>query len=343
MKLPLIVALALFCTAFAAEESKPLSFEEVYSLIKTNLSDVSSEELSRSAALGLIKELGTKVQLVTTNEPAPSEPAEPISRRAVYNDSYGYIAIRALDERLPEEFQKAVQQLVSSNALKGMVIDLRYAQGEDYEVAAKIGDTFVKGGEALLSVGGKEIRSTDKSKPVDLPVAVLVNAQTRGAAEALAAVLRETGVGLIIGSKTAGEARLFETFTLSTGQKLKVGKIPVEIGDHKAISSKGITPDIAISVLAANEKILYQDPYRTLAGTGQSGTSGTNEVAVASTNRSRRFNEAELVRRHREGADAEGALDVNAVPDRPVVMDPALARALDFLKGIAVLQQHRPL
>jgi len=34
-------------------------------------------------------------------------------------------------------------------------------------------------------------------------VAILVNRQTAGAAEALAAVLRETGAGLVLGTSTA--------------------------------------------------------------------------------------------------------------------------------------------
>ena len=63
--------------------------------------------------------------------------------------------------------------------------------------------------------------------------------------------------------------------------------------------------------------------------TNQAG--GTNRVV-----RRPRFNEAELVRERREGISEA---DVTALrerePEKPVVSDPALARALDLLKGLA--------
>ena len=323
-----------------AQEVRPLNFEELLSVVRTNLTDISEEELSRLAAQGLIKELGTKVQLVTNNASAPILPDEVISRRATYNDAYGYIQIRSVDDRLPDAFQKWVSGL-NTNSIKGLIIDLRYAQGDSYTAAAQVADQFAKAGEPLLKTGTNQITATEKTK-IDFPIAVLANRDTRGAAEALAALVRETGAGLVIGSPTAGEARLFETFTLSTGQQLKVGTVPIEVGTKK-LPSKGLTPDLAVTVNPSSEKIFYQDPFRTISPlTGQVVVS-TNEVTAAGTNRARRFNEAELVRRHRTGASLdEPGGSIDGGPDQPIINDPVLARALDFLKGISALQQHRP-
>lgn len=334
--------LALFgITAFitaSAQESPPLKFEEVFNVVRTNLTDVSEAELSRVAALGLINQLGTKVQWVTNNASAPAAPDEAISRRAIFGNGFGYAQIRSVDDRLPAEFQKWLAS--STNSFRGIVMDLRYCQGDNYAAAAKVIDSFVKGGETLLKLGTNEIRSTDKSTPLDLPVAALANKETRGAAEALAALVRSTGSGLVIGSPTAGEARLFEIFTLSTGQQLKIGTVPILVGE-KPLPPKGLTPDIVVTVNSAAEKVLYQDPFRAIsAATGQPTTS-TNEVAAAA-NRARRFNEAELVRRHRAGGNLDDPDSTPEPPEQPVVNDPVLARALDFLKGISALQQHRP-
>jgi len=181
---------------------------------------------------------------------------------------------------------------------------------------------------------------------IDLPVAVLANKETRGAPEALAALIRETGTGLVIGSTTAGEARLFERFTLSTGQELKIGTVPIEVGAGKKLPSKGLAPDIAVTVNPSAEKVFYRDPFRSISPvTAQAApTASTNEIAAASTNRSRRFNEAELVRRHRTGVSLdEPGGPQDTAPEQPIINDPVLARGLDFLKGISALQQHRPL
>jgi hypothetical protein len=52
------------------------------------------------------------------------------------------------------------------------------------------------------------------------------------------------------------------------------------------------------------------------------------------------MNEADLVRERRRGLNGEGTpAPVAAEPERPVVRDPALARALDVLKGLAVVRR----
>lgn len=340
----LFFAVLAIVLSSSAQDTQPMKFDEVFGVIRSNLTDISEGELGRLAALGLIQELGTKVQLVTNNASTPRASDEVVSRKAVYNDAYAYLQIKLVDDRLPGEFSQWVGQL-KTNSVRGLVLDLRYAAGDGYAAAAQVADQFARGGELLMKMGTNQIQSTEKTKLIDLPIAALANKETRGAAEALAALVRETGAGLVIGSTTAGEARLFETFKLSTGQELKIGTVPIEVGGKK-LPSKGLAPDLAVAVGAAAEKIFYQDPFRSVSPiTGQVLTA-TNEIAAASTNRARRFNEAELVRRHRTGVsldDPNIPLGPAEGPDQPVVNDPVLARALDFLKGVSALQQHRPL
>jgi len=69
------------------------------------------------------------------------------------------------------------------------------------------------------------------------------------------------------------------------------------------------------------------------------------ESAAKETQEQPRLNEVELIREHRNGDDADEA-SARTAPDKPeptpVVADPALARALDLLKGLAVVQPSRP-
>ena len=63
--------------------------------------------------------------------------------------------------------------------------------------------------------------------------------------------------------------------------------------------------------------------------------SGTNRAV-----RRPRFNEAELVRERREGiSEADMTALGSREPEKPMVTDPALARALDLLKGLALVRQ----
>jgi C-terminal processing protease CtpA/Prc len=335
MKLLSIICLLLLPSSrLRADEAKPLDFDEVFNLVRTNVSDISESELRRSAALGLIKELGTRVQLVITNAEPATQPPDAISKRAVYENQFGYIRIRSVDERLPADFRQSITQLVQSNKLKGIILDLRYTEGTSYEAAAQVAEHFVNAGQPLLRFGGKQITSTNQTPTVRLPLAVLVNGETRAAAEAIAAMLKEVASGLIIGKKTVGEARLFEVFTLSTGQKLRIGKVPIEVGSGKVIPASGIEPDVAVAVAPEEEKLFYQDPYRARRFSFRS----TANDSTTATNRTRRFNEAELVRRHREGFDFSDEDEEDPATQSTVITDPALSRAIDFLKGISKLK-----
>jgi hypothetical protein len=338
MRLPSLLALVLcFCAGTHAAESS-LNFKEVYDLLRTNLTDVSQTDLDRLAALGLIKQLEPMVQFgADTN--SEKKAAAPL-KSAVYNDTYAFIRLPAIDAASPSAFQEAYKSLASSNRLRGLVLDLRFCGGTDYNAAAQVADKFLKKEEPLLKWNDTVVRSTAKSDAIELPVAILVNAQTTGAAEALAALLREKEAGLVIGSPTAGRTRVFENFTLSTGQQLRIGKTPVELASGKPI--KALDPDIRVAVEPGNERAWYEDPYKNISRVFGQSTSTNDLASVTSTNRViRRMNEAELVRRHREGAELDGEVRTDSTSGKPVITDPVLARALDFLKGVSVLQQLR--
>lgn len=337
-------------TGLSAEAAKPLNFEEVYSIIKTNLSDLPQSDLSRLAAEGLVNELGPNVELITTNGISDEQIAEPIPRKTIYNESFAYLRLARIQSNTPALFQKELKDLGLNKKLKGVVIDLRYSGGQDYSAAAELAGKFVPSGVLLAKIGDRELRSAENKQRSDLPVVILVNHETKGASEALAGMMRGHDAALIIGQRTAGEARLFQTFPLSTGQKLRIGTIPVELEDGKEIPESGLVPDISVTIGPELEKALYKDPYHRFDLASAQANLGTNDLDRATNTFSRadravptrRFNEAELVRRHNEGVPLDAPDDFAPVePQTPVMADPVLGRALDFLKGLSVLQLHR--
>ena len=56
-----------------------------------------------------------------------------------------------------------------------------------------------------------------------------------------------------------------------------------------------------------------------------------------------RPNEADLIRARRDGQSLDGELPLSrgAEPEKPLLRDPALARAVDLLKGLAVVRATR--
>ena len=200
--------------------------------------------------------------------------------------------------------------------------------------------------QALLNWGNGIVRSKDKSEAISLPVAVLVNRQTAGAAEALAAVLRETGAGLILGRRTAGQAMVAQEFPLKNGDRLRIATAPIQLGDGSAIVGAGGQAGHCGGGDAGRRAGLSTPmpsgcPARRTCWPGAAcrrpTRGGTNRPA-----RRPRFNEADLVRERREGiSEADLTALRDREPEKPIVHDPALARALDLLKGLALVRQSR--
>jgi len=224
-----------------------------------------------------------------------------------------------------------------------MVLDLRYTDGTDYEAAAATADLFVGKSEPLLSWNGHSVSSHEKSDALSMPVAVLVNRQTAGASEALAAAIRETGSGLILGSRTAGEAMVGQDFPLKNGDELRIASAPVLLADGTKLSFDGIKPDIDVTVSVESERAFYADAFLEKTKTNQLAGASTNRVGATNGSGDRvLFNEAELVREHKAGENPdEETAKRPPEPHVPVVSDPALARALDLLKGLAVVRESR--
>jgi len=330
-----------------AEDAQAPEFKEVYDLIRAHLAGMSEGQLNQAAVSALVSGLAPRVSLVTNAAAASAAGETPlVIKSSVYDGDILYVRVGRVGDGLAQAISAACSKPGTTNKLKGVALDLRYAGGDDYAAAVAAADLFVKKEAPLLNWGGGMVRSKEKTDAIGLPVAALVNRQTAGAAEALAAALRETGTGLILGGKTAGQAMVAQEFPLKNGDRLRIATAPIQLGDGSALSGQGLKPDIAVEVSPEDERAYYVDAFKmadrtnlqaSAAGSTTGLGNGTNRLA-----RRPRFNEAELVRERREGVSEA---DVTAMrgrePDQPMVQDPTLARALDLLRGLALVRQPR--
>jgi hypothetical protein len=330
-------------------------YQEIYDLIRAHVAGISDAELNRAAVQGLLTTLSPKVSLVGKGISTPAASEGPLlSKVAMLGDGIAYLRVSRVADGLEGAIDDAYQRLAATNKLEGVVLDLRYATGVDYTTAAATADLFVAKAQPLLNWGNGVVSSHEKTNAIRLPVAVLVNGATAGSAEALAAALRETGSALVLGGRTAGQAMIAESFPLKSGGELRIATAPIALGDGSTISLKGLEPDIGVTVSAEEERAYYADAFHVARkGPEPAAVTGslTNETAGTNGAHRVRFNEAELVRQHRDGLDESGEPDrptlLRQGPDRkvqaemPLVRDPVLARAMDLLKGLAVVRQSR--
>ena len=340
----LLKLVGVTCLGAEAQQSTP-DFKEVYDLIRAHLPDTSDTDLNRAAVQGLLSSLGGKVSLTGDSDNAAATDALLVNKTSLFDGPVAYVRVTRVAEGLDKAVREAWDGLAKTNQLAGFIMDLRYAGGTDYAAAVATAELFIKKEQPLLDWGQGMVRSKDKPELKIIPLAVLANQQTAAASEALGAILREAGAALILGSRTAGHAMISQEYPLKDGQRLRIATTPIQLGDGSSLSSEGLKPDISVDVSPSDERAYYADAFKELSRTGPGPGAVASTSSGASTNRVRRprFNEAELVRERRDGSlsdgDQSGAGSGDA--DKPVVRDPVLARALDFLKGLNVIRQTR--
>jgi hypothetical protein len=328
------LAAAMFAAMFAwaTRADAPVKFEEVFSLVRSNLTSLSEAEFSKAAALGLIEKLGGKVEISDPTSSASSAPV--VASTNVFDKTFAYVRLNRVAPGVGEQIVDAIR---SSRGLKGVVLDLRFAKGDDYNATIEAANAFIDAEQTLLKWGEQTGKTKANPAAVKLPLVVLVNRQTSGAAEALAGALSISQAALLVGNRTAGQAMAWENFPLSTGQQLRIARSNVELGNGKTIGEEGLTPDLVVEADERNERSWLDDPYRVITKPGS--PAGPQPFLTSVTNRmNRRLTSAEVARRHREELNGEDPLEApgipRPVPDEKVVQDAALVRALDFLKGI---------
>src|SRR5437773_1404839 len=125
----------------AADTNTLPQFKEIYDLLRAQLKGVKEEDLESAAVKGLLAQLQSQVTLVT-NAPGTNAPAEgpALSSIALFDDAYAYLRVARVGSGLANQLASAYQQMTATNRLKGLVLDLRFAGGQDYAAAAAVAD-----------------------------------------------------------------------------------------------------------------------------------------------------------------------------------------------------------
>ncbi len=335
MKTFFLVTLVACLTGFAAQSDDAIrtraQFDELYKLISEHLADTDAATINSAAVQGLLQQLSPHVQF-NPGDPAEGDSVPLITQTNRFNREFGYVRIGAVRPGLDRAFMATIESMLTNGALRGMVIDLRFAGGTDYGAAAEFAGLFADKEPAVIKAAKDVFKASAGDKAILIPVMVLANRETAGAAEAAAAGLREIKAALIIGNKTAGQATAFEDFKMSTGDTVRIATEPVQLGNGKAIPLGGVVPDILVTVLPDEEKRFLKDPYF------------VDKSGDRSTNTNRRITEADLVRQRKEGISLEQVVSdrENEPANRvAIVTDPSLARALDVLKALTVVENWK--
>jgi len=173
----------------------------------------------------------------------------PVSEKMM-DDQIGYIKVETLIKGKSQEIASKIKSLEKSGAKK-IILDLRNdAEGEESEGVA-VANLFLNHGTITYLQGQRfprEAFNADPAKAITtLPVAVLVNKGTAGAAEVVAAAILENARGDVVGDKTFGDGSVQKTLDLPDGGALILSVAKYYSPSGKAIQDVAITPNVLVA------------------------------------------------------------------------------------------------
>lgn len=166
------------------------------------------------------------------------------------DNKIGYVEISKFDEHTSNDFKTALLEL-ETQGMRGLIIDLRDNPGGLLDQAVKIGQEIIPAGPITHMVDreGKIVQtfpSYGSQKPY--PLVVLVNGSSASASEIIAGAVQDTGVGVLVGTKTYGKATVqhVESLQNSGGLQYTVAKYQTPKG--RDIHGAGLEPDITVEL-----------------------------------------------------------------------------------------------
>jgi carboxyl-terminal processing protease len=163
----------------------------------------------------------------------------------------GLIEIQSFQQSTAAELDRALEELLDANSIRGLIIDLRGNPGGMVQAAVAVADRFLDQGLILASEGRHEgAEQTTLATPGDRlerrPIAVLIDKQTASAAEILAAALRDQERATVFGERSYGKGSVQSIWPLSNGSALRLTTARYRTPAGRDLEDAGVIPDIEV-------------------------------------------------------------------------------------------------
>ncbi len=169
--------------------------------------------------------------------------------------SIGYVQIKNFQSGAADAAINAVENLLNQGAV-GFIFDVRTNPGGLVSELTSLLDYLLPSGTIFISVDkdGNQTPTTSDSVCLNMPMAVLVNADTYSAAEFFAATLQEYNWAEIVGTRTTGKSRSQQTLELSDGSALHIStaRYLTPMGVDLA-EQGGVIPDQQVELTATGD------------------------------------------------------------------------------------------
>lgn len=221
-------------------------------LLEVNGTDVRGASLTSVVAL-IRGNVGKKVELLVnrdgkqilaaiSNEKVALSTVEAIQ----VSSSVALVEIASFSRGTGAAVKESLSKL---NYKSGIILDLRNNPGGLLEEAVEVSQLFIGNG-VIVSYqvnGAEKIYKASNSKPISVPVVVLINRNTASSAEIVASAFQDRNRGVVLGERSYGKGSVQDFLTLEDGSKLELTVALYVTPSGKIIDEVGVIPDLQVS------------------------------------------------------------------------------------------------
>jgi carboxyl-terminal processing protease len=173
----------------------------------------------------------------------------PIVEARMLDNGIAYVSLSSFSSNARQQLEAALVELLAQNP-QGLIFDLRDNTGGFLNQSVAVADLFLPEGVILYErdrFGQEEtFLSVDGDIAEEIPLVVLVNAQSASASEIVAGAIQDRDRAVLIGEITYGKGSVQQTNVLSDEAELRVTIARWYTPNNQSINGQGITPDIEI-------------------------------------------------------------------------------------------------
>ena len=159
-------------------------------------------------------------------------------------DGIAYISHDDFIEGSYNEMRTALEHIMATDTLRGIILDYRSNGGGVMQEAVDIASLFVPRGQRIVSLMGRDSSSlhhyATEHAPIaaDVPIVVLVNGASASASEILAGALQDTDRAVVMGQRTYGKGLVQGTRHVGYNGYLKYTTAKYYIPSGRCIQSR---------------------------------------------------------------------------------------------------------
>ncbi len=169
----------------------------------------------------------------------------------IRDTNYGYLLFPPVGyDTLDEDVVQSLQLMTSNRTLEGLILDLRIAsssRGWPLEILytmfydGELGEFYNREDKEMVRVEGQDVFSSQ-----EVPLVVIVGANTSGTPEILAAGLQAHERAIVVGEKTPGSIEASAPFYLPDGSEAFIQTTAFVLPNGEEVGTTGVVPDVEV-------------------------------------------------------------------------------------------------